>query len=92
LLARGVNESAQSYITTGKAKSLSDKEKQEVGWESPEPSKEDANISMDRERRSKNNQDRPSKVLCASVSAVAAHLEFLDESGSKKKDLVGAEL
>jgi hypothetical protein len=87
----GVHETGQSYITPWKAKSLSDKE-EKVGWESPEPSKEDASISMDRERRSKNNQDRPSKVLYSPVSAVPAHLEFSDESGSKKKDLVGAEL
>jgi hypothetical protein len=29
----GIHESGQSYITPGKAKSLSDREKEEVGWE-----------------------------------------------------------
>jgi hypothetical protein len=88
----GIHETGQSYITPGKAKSLSDKEKEEVGWESPEPSKEDAIILRDMERRSKSNHDRPSKILSSSISAVASHLEFSDESCLKQKDLLGAKL
>jgi hypothetical protein len=79
----GIHETGQSYITPGKAKSLGDKEKEEVGWESPGSPKGDASTFRDNERRSKSNHDRPSKVLSSSISAVVSHLEFSDESSLK---------
>jgi hypothetical protein len=83
--------SGQNYVTPFKAVSLSEEEKKEVGWQSPIRAAEEAESLREKERRSKSNNDRPSKAHNTALSEVATHLEFSDDNAPTLK-LVGDQL
>ncbi|KAK1693865.1 hypothetical protein QYE76_010562 [Lolium multiflorum] len=55
--------------TQGKAKKLSEAEREEVGWVTPPSASSDQEYRRDSERRSKSNHDRPSRKLMLEVAA-----------------------
>jgi hypothetical protein len=67
-------------VTPGKAASLSEEDKREIGWEEPILVEADADKLREKERHSKSNNVRPSKVRSPSLAAVATQLEFTDDS------------
>jgi hypothetical protein len=69
-------------VTPFKALPLSEEEKKEVGLQSPISAAEEDEARREKERRSKSNNDRPSRVLIPAMTEVATHLEFSDENGS----------
>ncbi|KAK1599880.1 hypothetical protein QYE76_018482 [Lolium multiflorum] len=83
--------SGQSYVTPFKAKSLSEEEKKELDWQTPISAAEEDESLREKERRSKSNNDRPSKVHNPVLTEVASHLEFSDDSVPASK-LVGDQL
>jgi hypothetical protein len=88
---RGGATSGQNYVSPGKAKSLSEEEKKEIGWQSPSPAAREDDMLREKEKRSKSNNDRPSKVRNPGLAAVATHLEFSADNVSASK-LVGEQL
>ncbi|KAK1691799.1 hypothetical protein QYE76_008496 [Lolium multiflorum] len=71
--------SGQSRPSLWKAQPLSEEDRAELGLPSPSLDS-DPEAMLARERRSKNNNDRPSKVHSPVVQEVAIQLDFLGES------------
>jgi hypothetical protein len=67
------NKEETPYVTPGKALKLGEEDRRKIGWQSP-PS-DTSEERRARERRSKSNQDRPSKILAKEL-AFATQLQF----------------
>ncbi|KAK1608743.1 hypothetical protein QYE76_032416 [Lolium multiflorum] len=87
----GGASSGQNFATPFKAKSLSEEEKKEVDWQSPNSAAEEDVLRREKERRSKSNNDRPSKAHTPVLTEVATQLEFSDDNVPASK-LVGDQL
>ncbi|KAK1677569.1 hypothetical protein QYE76_038417 [Lolium multiflorum] len=70
---------------------LSEEEKKEIGWQSLSPAAREKENLRAKERSSKSNNDRPSKVCNPDLAAVATHLEFSDDNVAASK-MVGEQL
>ncbi|KAK1647115.1 hypothetical protein QYE76_064920 [Lolium multiflorum] len=81
----------QSYVTPFKAAPLSKEDKEDIAWVEPSMVESEAENLREKERHSKSNNDRPSKILSSSVATVATQLEFTDDSDAAAK-LVGDNL
>jgi hypothetical protein len=74
-------EEGQSYLTPGKALALGAEEKQEIGWHSPASGESTASALRASERRSKSNNDRPSRKLMLEAAGSQLFAEENDVPG-----------
>jgi hypothetical protein len=74
-------DEGQSYLTPGKALSLGVEDKNEIGWHSPASGESAASALRASERRSKSNNDRPSRKLMLEAAGSQLFAEEVDNSG-----------
>jgi hypothetical protein len=74
-------DEGQSYLTPGKALALGVEDKNEIGWHSPASGESAASALRASERRSKSNNDRPSRKLMLEAAGSQLFAEEVDNSG-----------
>ncbi|KAK1685926.1 hypothetical protein QYE76_046774 [Lolium multiflorum] len=74
-------DEGQSYLTPGKALSLGAEDKNEIGWHSPVSGESAASALRSSERRSKSNNDRPSRKLMLETAGSQLFADEVDNSG-----------
>jgi hypothetical protein len=77
------NKDDTPFVTPGQALNLGEEDRRAIGWQSPPSATSDTSEELRaREKRSKSNQDRPSRIL---AKELATQLQF-EPAEERKED------